>query len=733
MTIPGIRATRSTPSKPSRTRKAVAATAAASLAAVVIAVDSLPATAFGAGPAALHGTVTGAGKPLPSAQVTLFAGSREGTRELGHATTDATGSFTITYAPPTDGVLYVEAASAKASRLRLRSVVGVGAGGGVTQRSETTVTVNELTTVATTYSLAQFSDQHGIAGPSPGLQNAAATSFHLADPATGKPGKVVTNKDNGTTNETLATLGTLANLLSLCASPGAPHCDDVLRLATPPGGTTPQHTVQAVLNLVHNPTLAPAGLHALAHTANVFTPALDAPPTAWILALHYTETGLYSPGRIAFDAKGNAWASNNWQPGTRQPSPYVTVLDPAGHPTLGSPISGGGMKAGAWGIAIDHDGSAWVPSYGGDAISKYSATGTPLSPSTGWKNGNPNHPQGVAVDQKGNVWIANFYGLKGAPGQGNVIVYPHGDRSKAITITGGGLDHPFAVQIDGYGRAWVTNARLNGAKHLETRLPELAAAFGESGSVTVIGPDFKPTAFSPITGNSINFPLALAIDAENNAWVPDFLSNSITELRPDGTIAAAHKLPLPVGPWSVAIDGSDRVWVAGFGTPSVWLLCGENTTACPHGASTGTLLSPSQGFRNAAIQHLTAVQIDQSGNVWLANNWSKLLPPTGGVGLVELIGLATPVCTPLTPLPTRPSPATTNACPAQTATEPPTNSGTNPRTASSTGTYTVQPGDTLNSIATAHGKPWQALYERNKPTIGHDPNMILPGQTLTLG
>ncbi|MGW3075044.1 NHL repeat-containing protein [Kitasatospora sp. NPDC001132] len=665
MTTPIMRARRSALGTSRRARRwtaAVSATAAASLVAALTSC-SAPQDAPAATPSTLAGTVAGAGNALHGAQVTLFVGTRQGTEALGRATTDATGSFNISYAQPTDGVLYVEAAPADTPGLRLRSVVGIGAGGGVPQRALSAVKVNELTTVAATYALAQFSDQHGISGPSPGLQNAAATSFNLADPATGKPGGVVTNQDNGTNNETLATLGTLANLLSLCATPNAPHCGDVLRLATPPGGTTPVDTVQAALNLVHNPTLSPAELYALAQTANAFSPALTAAPTSWILALRYTDTGLYAPGRIAFDAKGNAWATNNWQAGTRDPSPYVTVLDPVGRPTLGSPISGGGMKAGAWGIAIDHDGSAWVSSYGGDAISKYSASGTPLSPDTGWKNGGPDHPQGVAVDQKGNVWIANFYGIKGAPGQGSVIVYPHGDPSKAITITGGGLDHPFAVQIDGQGRAWVTNARLSGAKLYETRVPDSNVEFG--GGVTVIGPDFKPTAFSPVKSSSFSWPLGLAIDSRNNVWVPDFFSNTVTEIRPDGTIAGEHKLPITVAPWSVAVDGSDRVWVAGFGAPSVWLLCGENTAACPNGTSTGTFLSPSQGFRNAAIQHLTAVQLDQSGNVWLANNWSALLPPTGGVGLVELIGLATPVCTPLTPLPMRPSSATATACPKQ--------------------------------------------------------------------
>jgi hypothetical protein len=105
------------------------------------------------------------------------------------------------------------------------------------------------------------------------------------------------------------------------------------------------------------------------------------------------------------------------------------------------------------------------------------------------------------------------------------------------------------------------------------------------------------------------------------------------------------------------------VWVADFGVTGVMLLCGADTAACPPGSSTGDLLSPKLGFRSAAIQHLTSVQIDQSGNVWLSNNWSKLHPKTGGTGIVEFIGMATPVCTPLIGLPVKPSAGQANGCP----------------------------------------------------------------------
>ncbi|MCX4540014.1 transglycosylase family protein [Streptomyces sp. NBC_01565] len=48
--------------------------------------------------------------------------------------------------------------------------------------------------------------------------------------------------------------------------------------------------------------------------------------------------------------------------------------------------------------------------------------------------------------------------------------------------------------------------------------------------------------------------------------------------------------------------------------------------------------------------------------------------------------------------------------------------------------YVVAPGDSLSAIATQQHVEggWQALYETNRATIGGNPNMIFPGQRLTL-
>jgi len=46
--------------------------------------------------------------------------------------------------------------------------------------------------------------------------------------------------------------------------------------------------------------------------------------------------------------------------------------------------------------------------------------------------------------------------------------------------------------------------------------------------------------------------------------------------------------------------------------------------------------------------------------------------------------------------------------------------------------YTVQSGDTLSGIGQAYDVDWHKIYVTNEKVIGSDPNLIFPGQTLTV-
>ncbi|MEU7159549.1 LysM peptidoglycan-binding domain-containing protein [Streptomyces chrestomyceticus] len=54
------------------------------------------------------------------------------------------------------------------------------------------------------------------------------------------------------------------------------------------------------------------------------------------------------------------------------------------------------------------------------------------------------------------------------------------------------------------------------------------------------------------------------------------------------------------------------------------------------------------------------------------------------------------------------------------------------RARAGTGGYTVRQGDTLSRIAAAHNVSWHRLYAANRAVVGADPNMIVPGQRLSI-
>jgi hypothetical protein len=348
---------------------------------------------------------------------------------------------------------------------------------------------------------------------------------------------------------------------------------------------------------------------------------------------------------MAFDSRGNIWVTNNFEPPGLAPGLDAISLDPAGHARNGSPVTGGGIQGVWWGIAVDHSDRVWLSNFtgddpnefyspnfvGGHAVALFSPDGRALSPDGGITAGNLQAPQGIAVDQSDNVWIANH-------GRHTVTMYPKGDPSMAKVIRGGGLQSPFTIVHDAQGNAWVNNGALDATVQ---------------GTLTKISPDGHVSG--PISIGGARSPQGMAIDSAGDLWVASLIDSNVTWISADGTVKGKFRAPSVEGAWGVAVDGDDNVWVASFIGEKVSLLCGRNPAKCPPGKRTGDAISPAlHGFTNGGLQHITAVQVDQSGNVWAANNWASMVPIVGGDGLVEFIGAAAPVKTPLIGPPQQP-------------------------------------------------------------------------------
>ncbi|SEL74412.1 hypothetical protein [Streptacidiphilus jiangxiensis] len=611
------------------------------------------------------GVVRSGATPLPGMQVTLLEAGTAHPRVLARACTGADGRFRLDYRPPADrgAVLYLTADGG--AGLRFAATLGDGSD----------VVVNERTTVAAAYAFAQFTRDSEVAGPSPGLPNAAAISHNLADVRTGGIAPLLAAPPNGSQTSTLAAFNTLADLLATCAR--GHDCDALLRLAQPPGQARPADSFQAVADIARTPGHQVAALFALARTEPVYRPALGAAPDAWTLALRYDGNGheVNGPGNIAFDAAGNAWVSNNYPFASNPLRPVcggrtALALSPTGSDLPGAPYPGGGLYGAGFGIAVDRAGRSWVSNFGFQgrgcpvdasrhdrSVSEFAADGRALSPATGWRFGGISQPQGTVADRSGNIWIANC-------GNRSVTRIPDGHPAAArhLALGGTGLVKPFDIAIDPWGRAWVTG---NG-----------------SDNVVELAPDGRP--LRTVTPPGLHRPLGIASDSEGNLWVADDQvlpvpceggttadlaaalgkppvggrRPGVVMIRPDGTTEPA---PFTNGglvlPWGVAVDGDDHVWVANFGGQRLAELCGARVASCPPGYRTGQPISPAAtGYGSDGLVRNTGVQIDPSGNVWLTNNWRTVPIQTnpGGHELVVFVGLAAPVRTPLAGPPQRP-------------------------------------------------------------------------------
>jgi hypothetical protein len=210
-----------------------------------------------------------------------------------------------------------------------------------------------------------------------------------------------------------------------------------------------------------------------------------------------TAGGINFPIAVAADSNGNIWFADYGDS-------KVTVLeDSSGSAVSSSQGWGGSTLAFPVALAVDSSHNAWVANQAG--VTKISSDGSQVTN----YNCNCNGASGVAIDQGGNVWVANYYG--------NSISEVNSCGTVELSaITGGGVDHPQGIAVDGGGTVWATN-------FLSNSLSEIG---GESAST-------PGTFLSPASGfgsdASISQPYGLAIDASGNIWVSNFGNSTLTQ------------------------------------------------------------------------------------------------------------------------------------------------------------------------------------------------------------
>lgn len=612
----------------------------------------------------IRGEVKSGSLPLSGMQVEAYrSGDGSGqVRRLGGARTGPRGRFSLKLTEPTSARSVVYLTAGTQGRIQLAATIGQAPLPGQ-------IVVNELTTVATGYGLAQFIAGYRVAGPSPGPRNAAMMAANLADPMTGRIASTLRTDPNGNRTSTLATFKSVANMLAGCARK-ASSCSRLFRLTAPPGARPPGGALQAVANIAKHPWQNVGRLASLARErpapyGGALPPGED--PAAWTMPLRFDGDGrtLDGPGNTAFDDEGNAYVTNNYEYGADPTIPVcgsdlLPVFAPDGSFIEGSPFRGGGLSGAGYGITLDPLGDLWVANFGfaapapgcpddqqppHNSVSQFRQEGVAVSPDTGWTYGGISWPQGTVSDRRRTIWVANC-------SSGDVTRMPGDDPEAAVGIETG-LEEAFDLVVNGRGQVAVTG--LGNSK------------------LAILDNQGTPLPGSPLDSDALGLdrPMGMALDSQGNMWIansglidlpcPDPVDAEITgrggslsllgrDLQPRTSVGNVFKGGGLTIPWGIAVDGNDNVWVANFGKQRVSHFCGVPTKSCRPGAKAGDPISPGgRGYFFDGFVRLTSVQIDPAGNVWVTNNWELVPLQTnpGGKEMVVLVGAAAPLKTPL--------------------------------------------------------------------------------------
>jgi hypothetical protein len=511
----------------------------------------------------------------------------------------------------------------------------------------------------------------------------------IVAPATGQSSPVLLSSPNADQTNSLRSTRSLANLLAACVN-DPDVTASLFDLTIPAGGFPPHNTAEALANLARNPGQNVDGIYALTLLSNLYAPPLGTMPDAFTVTVKINDSGndepdflISGPGNLAFDSRGYAWVTNNTVQGTPCSGVFNLVFKPNGQPADGrngtprSPLTGGGVLGGGFGVTIDPRGSAWfgnfgwgnprvctpdpIPSTSGNgSISRFTPSGAAMSQPNGYQGG-PVRAQGLGSDADGNIWISSFE-------NDSVYVFRHGNPHQSVCVHPYDGAAPFDVAVATDGTTWVSNT--GGLPFGE--FPRSIAKYAlVNGMLQRQFLRFLPEAHG-LRG--------LSLDSQGNAWLAALGEpNVIYAFRPDGTQLGQGQFSGGgmCAPWDTAIDGEDNVWVANFGplqegsnfTGRLTKLWGINP---PPGHNVGDPISPPTGYTVPSagsevllhngeplygpppappcfipMMRQTAVVIDQAGNIWSINNWKPDVVidfggNPGGDGIVIFVGLAAP-------------------------------------------------------------------------------------------
>lgn len=286
------------------------------------------------------------------------------------------------------------------------------------------------------------------------------------------------------------------------------------------------------------------------------------------------------------------------------------------------------------GIAVDQNLNVFIADYGNGLIRKISPDGL-VTTVAGMERGNREGsidgpalralfygPNKLTIDREGNLIICDLQRIKKLDKEGNVITIAGTGRMGNLH-DGPGKTATFwnasGVAVDKENNIYVADYG-----HQLIRKIDTAGIVSTFGSVPGVKVDFYSEKRPP----HFNFPAGVAVDSKGNVFVSESYHNRIVKVTPDGTLTtfagsgrkdSANGYGVHAGfntPQGLAIDSHDNLYVADLGNNQIRMISPDGLVSVL--AGNGERGSKDGDAKNATFHRPDAIAVDKDGTVYVA-------------------------------------------------------------------------------------------------------------------
>ncbi|OQW93914.1 MAG: hypothetical protein BWK79_08640, partial [Beggiatoa sp. IS2] len=359
---------------------------------------------------------------------------------------------------------------------------------------------------------------------------------------------------------------------------------------------------------------------------------------------------LASPQGIAVDSSGNLYIADTNNHRIRKVDTGGTITTVAGTNVAGYNSDGilaiNAYLASPEGVTVGSGGDLYIADTYNHRIRKVDTGGTITTVAgTGYANSNNDgipatnaylyHPQGIAVDTAGNLYIADT-------GNNRIRKVDTGGTITTVAITGISLSGPEGITVDSGGNLYIADTYNNCIRKVDTN--GVVTTVAGNGVVGYNGDNI------PATSAYLANPQGVDVDVSGNLYIADtdnhrirkVTSGTITTVAGDGvagysgdgTSATSARLNKPQG---VAINSSGNLYIADTDNHRIRKVDTSGTITTVAGDGVAGYSGDGAPATSARLNKPQGVAIDSNGNLYIADVGNQRIRKVDTSGTITTI------------------------------------------------------------------------------------------------